>query len=311
MTRFSDLPPELRFQIWDFALKQEAHDRLLIVFEYYYFSHLLLFRHNASSFLSVNRESRNRAQAFYSAKLPVYEIPKGQLEQYLKPLNRPYTIDEGLQPKGALYISLQWDIFVTSPDNDAVLSDIEAKQDGSFFGTRQGSLMTTCHYITRRLPDKITSRISNVACVHRTSPWRYPEVNRGYDFIYARQIPHSISPSSVLHLWSVFDFRAIKNYQKLGLTGAGMESFIFNVVELGGRGFYEFRDMVVYPNEKIPGAWVLIDPGELQKQNRKVPEPELELKPYEDFCDWVTTKQIKGYEIPNSRGLDEPTESPT
>ncbi|KAI2469940.1 hypothetical protein F4781DRAFT_200313 [Annulohypoxylon bovei var. microspora] len=315
MITFADLCPELRLRIWDLALQQEAHDRLLIVYQEYRCGRLniLPLKHNASPFLSVNYESRNRAQAFYSIKLPIYEI----LEVSCKPAHDGLeartpgflAIERGLNPKGTLYISPQWDVFVIILNKDSVYSH----RDENFLGTGQDQRIVPFQYITADIPYGVTGKICNVACVQEEELnssgylWAYSKDEKKCKRLLSARTPHTISSSNTYRLWKVDCFGGIENYQYLCLNRAEVDIFVFNVIEHGGRGSYDFRKMVIYPNEPVPGAWVLFDLGELQKQNRKIPEPELKLKPrymfIEDIPAWHTTLQFESCESSDFWGI--------
>ncbi|KAI1095952.1 hypothetical protein F5B19DRAFT_439674 [Rostrohypoxylon terebratum] len=310
MAKFSALPPELRFRIWDFALHQEAHDRLVIaVQECNYMSpNLVPLKHHASPFLSVNYESRKKAQAFYSVKLAVYEAPKIGFEEFVDNLSQPecpklrsdyfHDIGTDLDPKGVLYISPQWDIFVLVHDFTAIYTYILA-------GQMRGSLSR--HHITKRVRYEVRDEISNIACIRDeereigsvVSDWLYTGPEE-YISLRLTQIPHTIFPRDVYDFWNLHVFQRIKSYQYLYLTKVELKVFMFNVMKHGGRGSYDFRDMAVCLSDAAPGLWVLFDRGELRSQNREMPDSELKLKPFtpDAFKEnaWNTIKQIENYE---------------
>ncbi|KAI0899616.1 hypothetical protein F4806DRAFT_259392 [Annulohypoxylon nitens] len=309
MTKFSALPPELRLRIWDFALHQEAHDRLLIALQEDRFSipYLVPLKHHASPLLSVNYESRKKAQTFYSIKLAVYETPEIGFEEYVygfvqseSPKLRPgyfRKIETDPNPKGTLYISPQWDIFVIVSGLDAIYPYILA-------GQMRG--LPSCRYITYDLYDLKDTEISNVACIldqeQRIGSTTYELFYTGpeeYTPLKLTQIPHTIFPADAYNLWVLHTFRRIKNYQYLRLSKAELKTFIFNVMKHGGRGSYNFRDMAVGLSDSVLRLWVLFDRGELQKQNREMSGSELKLKPIPLLRvgeAWNTIKQIENYE---------------
>ncbi|KAI0160779.1 hypothetical protein GGR57DRAFT_519668 [Xylariaceae sp. FL1272] len=70
-TPFKLLPPELRLEVWEAALDEEAVNRLPVLLD----TRIFPVKKLISPLLSVNVESRACALAFYDTKLTVYRLP--------------------------------------------------------------------------------------------------------------------------------------------------------------------------------------------------------------------------------------------
>jgi hypothetical protein len=70
---FNALPPELRMEIWAFAVRDAARRRLVVEQNYQIFPTLNLV---ASPFFSINTESRDAARSVYCVRLAVYRQMK-------------------------------------------------------------------------------------------------------------------------------------------------------------------------------------------------------------------------------------------
>lgn len=322
MAKFSALPPELRLRIWDFALQQEAHDRLIIILQRDPWSlpHVVPLKHHASPLLSVNYESRNRTLAFYSIRLAVYGAPKASettREQFIKTFHRydplksidDYfsTMERSSNLKGTLYISPQWDVFVVFPDLSVIFTYLLAEPNEESSDIRQNSQLLSRRYVTTSISHTHVEEINSVACVadqereigSKFSHPVYEEEEEETNTVEITQLPNTIFPDDVFESWSLPIFRKIKNYLYLRLTKAEMKDFIPNMIQYSGRGSYNFRDMAICLYDRAPELWVLFDRGELQKQDGEVSGPELKLKAFTymgDYLTWSTRKQIEGYE---------------
>ncbi|CAJ2510147.1 Uu.00g060470.m01.CDS01 [Anthostomella pinea] len=111
-TVFQDLPTELRLGVWRQALHEEAKKRNILIRQADDHIQVVPSKKLVSTFLLVNRESRESAQRFYSTKLGfiVPEKPgfrdKHHLVAYFGNFN------EEMLTNGALYCSLSHDLFV-------------------------------------------------------------------------------------------------------------------------------------------------------------------------------------------------------
>ncbi|KAI1381504.1 hypothetical protein F4677DRAFT_440718 [Hypoxylon crocopeplum] len=104
--RFSELPVELRLQIWEEALHRE---RLVLVSDRS--RTVCPMRKLVSPLLAVNRESRRVAKAFYNLTLDVHRISD---QQKLDQPSHVTSQDPVQGPSaGILYLSLDWDIFTS------------------------------------------------------------------------------------------------------------------------------------------------------------------------------------------------------
>ncbi len=119
---FSKLPAELRLVIWTWALIGEAGDRLVFLEK----NSLRIIQpgHLVSPLLSVSRESRGQAMAFYEVRLEVCQLPEwvfnpfhsflgghGRLTQ--DAVDEALTVQRSPQPVlGAFYISAVRDVFL-------------------------------------------------------------------------------------------------------------------------------------------------------------------------------------------------------
>ncbi|KAI0387601.1 hypothetical protein F5Y04DRAFT_240593 [Hypomontagnella monticulosa] len=127
MDRFAYLPTELRYYIWDHALRREARDRLLVVCRTRgsHSNHLFPLRRHASPLLSVSYESRCRALEFYSLKLKVYSA---ELIQYPDRWYH-YHFRTTSVTTGYMYVNPQWDYFIGIESTD-IVSNLRASLRG-------------------------------------------------------------------------------------------------------------------------------------------------------------------------------------
>ncbi|KAK8133282.1 hypothetical protein PG999_001455 [Apiospora kogelbergensis] len=74
---FPRLPSELRQDIWELTLQEEARSRPGVLFHETH-HRVMPFKYLVSPVLSVNREARSAALRFYDVKLPVWpHLEKG------------------------------------------------------------------------------------------------------------------------------------------------------------------------------------------------------------------------------------------
>lgn len=124
--KLSCLPVELRSKIWRYALMEEARNRLVFIEQS---SLRLVFPfHLVSPFLTVNRESRQEAKAFYELKLEILEMPqKVEIpDDHLHlPFRFQYAVMHNIMKEfnynykvlGAIYVSPTQDVFVQKPQS--------------------------------------------------------------------------------------------------------------------------------------------------------------------------------------------------
>ncbi|TGJ85396.1 hypothetical protein E0Z10_g3345 [Xylaria hypoxylon] len=100
---FDRLPPELRLEIWDFAVLANARRRRVVEQNFQVYPTLDLV---ASPFFSVNTESRETARSFYPVRLEVYRrIPRDRAQS--EDVSRPSDY------KGFVYLSPELDDIVS------------------------------------------------------------------------------------------------------------------------------------------------------------------------------------------------------
>ncbi|KAI0152908.1 hypothetical protein GGR57DRAFT_469452 [Xylariaceae sp. FL1272] len=76
--KFSLLPAELRLDIWEEAVREEATNRLVILID----TRVVPIKKLISPLLSVNRESRTRALKMYDTKLNIYRLPSPKPDRH-------------------------------------------------------------------------------------------------------------------------------------------------------------------------------------------------------------------------------------
>ncbi|KAI1461459.1 hypothetical protein F4805DRAFT_283671 [Annulohypoxylon moriforme] len=307
MDKFPHLPPELRHYIWDFALRQEAHDNIFILCPLESSNRgprILPLKYQASPLLSVNYESRKRALAFYSVKLDVFKTPgaPGGLAGTSDLTKRWWFHDLGQvdDPRGTLYISPQWNTLALFEDNEPLFAHIRTKFSECPV-IMKGWKLEPFKFVTQNIPFSVTEKISNVACVlyrrRETKVERLPLLEGKNKEYLSPIIPYAIEPVDVGIQWKIRMFSNIKNYRCLSLDEAGTENFVDELTEHGGRSSYRFRDLVVNVDDSTPGSWNLIDPDQLQRRNGNRSRPELRLKPYDKSKGlWQTRGQVEGYD---------------
>ncbi|KAI4869061.1 hypothetical protein F4820DRAFT_464628 [Hypoxylon rubiginosum] len=140
--RFSDLPTELRLLVWDAALHQET--RLVIIYSYR--RTVIPVKQLISPLLTVNRESRQVAKAFYTDTLNVYR----------NRISSTYSHDPTDKFAGVLHFSFDRDIFVKGEDDQDNLKCV-----GHDFGEAQ----TPCYYDTEPIRDEDCGRVQRLLLV--------------------------------------------------------------------------------------------------------------------------------------------------
>ncbi|KAI1325908.1 hypothetical protein F5Y16DRAFT_400935 [Xylariaceae sp. FL0255] len=117
---FKRLVPELRDMIWDYALLAESETRIVLVQDYaIHQGGIQVTKHLLSSFLLVNKESRERAKHFYSDAIDVYEQD---------------LTGEDIVSVGKLYVSRIHDIFLNALEPVPNLGRLHAA-NGKFYTT--------------------------------------------------------------------------------------------------------------------------------------------------------------------------------
>ncbi|KAI1449498.1 hypothetical protein F5Y02DRAFT_428803 [Annulohypoxylon stygium] len=105
-TTFSSLPTELRWQIWEDALYQETKNQTMVIQR---FDFVFPTQRHVSPLLATNRESRERAKAFYNFVLDVTVI---------SPIRPPPRFSDRLiclgQPAGVLRLNIERTTFIIS-----------------------------------------------------------------------------------------------------------------------------------------------------------------------------------------------------
>ncbi|KAI1188382.1 hypothetical protein F5B17DRAFT_395728 [Nemania serpens] len=142
----NQLPPELRLEIWSFAIQADARRRRVVEQNFQVFPTLDL---AASPFLSVNFESREAARAFYPVRLEVYRrAPEGEAQAQ----SQAQVQSEGpFRPsdyRGLIYLSPALDDIV-SVYRQAALYDSELALERS-----ERSRMTAWHHGTRPMSEE-------------------------------------------------------------------------------------------------------------------------------------------------------------
>ncbi|KAI2636989.1 hypothetical protein GGS26DRAFT_546727 [Hypomontagnella submonticulosa] len=128
MDKFANLPPELRYIIWDLALQQEARDRLIVVCRIGS-PRFFPLKHHASPLLSVCRESRYLAERFYSLKLNVYEAQLTDYSYQPSYRHHQYGFKTRGVLRGCMYVSSKWDFFISIESTD-IVTNIRARLGG-------------------------------------------------------------------------------------------------------------------------------------------------------------------------------------
>ncbi|KAI0116509.1 hypothetical protein GGR51DRAFT_320558 [Nemania sp. FL0031] len=141
---FNQLPPELRLEIWRFALQADARRRRVVEQNFQVFPTLDLV---ASPFFSVNTESREEARAFYSVRLEVYR----RVSESGEPPSIEY-VPQSLDYRGLIYLSPEVDDMV-SMYRRAALYDSELSLERS-----ERSKMTAWRHRTKPM-DEETRRL--------------------------------------------------------------------------------------------------------------------------------------------------------
>ncbi|KAK6957867.1 hypothetical protein Daesc_000656 [Daldinia eschscholtzii] len=284
MATFASLPVELRLEIWDLALHQEARDRLLIIGQTNNASItnesplcLLPLKHHVSPLLSINSESRCQAKAFYTVKLDVYEVPRlskseighhGKCSYQVQYINK--IVETASIVKGSIYLSPQYDFFVSvrGVDTFPYLQEDKKQQE-------EENQEKTRHYITARIPPEVAMKVRNVVCVQKNLDrdddfydWWWTDTYME-NLLYNREElvrflcvppyrPRLYGPVYVKYLWRASDFKQIQNYLHLWLPQEELEGFVSSVIENRGRGSYNFRKWELHPADRIPKL-VLLD----------------------------------------------------
>ncbi|KAI1127602.1 hypothetical protein F5Y10DRAFT_242579 [Nemania abortiva] len=136
---FNQLPPELRLEIWRFAVRADARRRRVVEQNFQVFPTLGLL---PSPFFSVNTESRETALAFYSVHLEVYrQVPESGGPPSVEDVPRP------LDYRGLIYLSPEVDDMV-SVYRRAALYDSELSLERS-----ERSRMTALYHRTRPMSE--------------------------------------------------------------------------------------------------------------------------------------------------------------
>ncbi|KAI1470818.1 uncharacterized protein F4812DRAFT_279989 [Daldinia caldariorum] len=297
MATFASLPVELRLEIWNLALHQEAHDRLLIISQTSNIPItnetplcLLPLKHHASPLLSVNSESRGEAKAFYTVKLDVYEVPRLSKEditsrnkcscqaQYINKI-----VENASVVKGSIYLSPQYDFFVSvrgvdtlpylQEDKKTVVDKKEEQQQQE--EEEKENQEKNSRYITARIPAEVAAQVRNVVCVQKNLDrdddfydWWWTDTYMD-NLLYNREElvrflwvppyrPRLYGPVYVRYLWRASDFKHIQNYLHLWLPQDELDGFVDGVVRNRGRGEYSFRKWQLDPANRIPKL-VLLD----------------------------------------------------
>ncbi|KAI0848104.1 hypothetical protein F5Y00DRAFT_98405 [Daldinia vernicosa] len=297
MATFASLPAELRLEIWDLALHQEARDRLLIIGQTKNAPItnesplcLLPLKHHASPLLSVNSESRYQAKAFYTAKLDVYEVPRLSKEDINRNSKSSYQvqyINKAIQTasvvKGSIYLSPRYDFFVSIRGIDTFPYLGEEKKE-ELLDKQQENQEAPRHYITAKIPPEIAMKVRNVVCIQKNLDrdddfydWWWTDTYME-NLLYNREElvrylcvppfrPRLYGPVYVKYLWRASDFKQIQNYLHLWLPQEELESFVSNVIKNRGRGSYNFREWSLHPHNRIPKLVLLDLEEDAQKQD--------------------------------------------
>lgn len=113
---FPRLPLELRALIWKEALREEVKTRRVIVDPTCF--RVLPRRDLVSTFLSVSRESRREAKAFYNTKVDVYRLPPQPMGEHDSAkafqgtkLGMETHIEELGHHEGCIHVSPRFDLF--------------------------------------------------------------------------------------------------------------------------------------------------------------------------------------------------------
>ncbi|KAI1198567.1 hypothetical protein F5X97DRAFT_298875 [Nemania serpens] len=149
---FDQLPPELRLEVWSFAIQADARRRRVVEQNFQVFPTLDL---AAPPFLSVNVESREAARAFYPVRLEVYRrIPESESERQALALAlaRPEGPFRPSDYRGLVYLSPALDDMV-SVYRRAALYDSELALERS-----ERSRLTACRHGTRPMSEETRRR---------------------------------------------------------------------------------------------------------------------------------------------------------
>ncbi|KAI2619967.1 hypothetical protein GGR54DRAFT_110139 [Hypoxylon sp. NC1633] len=283
MASFAALSVELRYMIWDLALHQEAYDRLILLCQPVKGkpAHVVPLKHNASPLLAVSYESRERAKAFYTARLGVYEAgpPPAPPQQpvFWEGVVHFSQLSDSLEAtskcRGAIYVSPKWDHFVTSSDLDTKL----LWQCTALDRKSQTWTLGPCRYVTAGMDPKAARAIRNVVCLQMRPDTAYRWADTWYDDEDKEKYVPGISPPTphmwrgghVSDLWRTWTLERIQNYYQIWLTREELAEFVPNLNKNRGRGSYDIRRWVIYLNEYPRYLnWALFDFAELQRQNR-------------------------------------------
>ncbi|KAI1411708.1 hypothetical protein F5Y13DRAFT_53789 [Hypoxylon sp. FL1857] len=142
--RFTELPAELRLQIWETALYQETEKRFVVVD----FMERVVYpmRRLISPLLTVSSESRETAEAFFNLTLDVHRVPNPKVRLWPRK-----EIATG-PSSGKLYLNLDRDLFVTGPLWE------ECRYSINLTGDRK----IVCNYDTKPISSEDCNRVQRV-----------------------------------------------------------------------------------------------------------------------------------------------------
>ncbi|KAL7624379.1 hypothetical protein AAE478_005943 [Parahypoxylon ruwenzoriense] len=155
--RFSDLPTELRLEVWEAALRRESERRLVVVDNLT--RGIALMKQLVSPFLTVNRESRAAAKAFYTIALDV------RLRSHQRSLFGSRRRESSFA--GIVHLSADRDLFVKGLG----WTTYSLRQNG-----RAPCFETVCNFETEPLSDDNCRRVQRILAIGRrfpTYPHRY------------------------------------------------------------------------------------------------------------------------------------------
>ncbi|KAI2473384.1 hypothetical protein F4781DRAFT_189784 [Annulohypoxylon bovei var. microspora] len=257
---FAYLPTELRLQIWEDVLKQETEKRLVVIdLEH---GSVYPMKRLISPLLTVNRESRELAKAFYNFVIDVYRKTDSHKRHWLTD-HKKYPLGPSA---GILHLNVDRDIFVKGP----------MYFPGGWFGDYPSSagFKILFNFHTKPMNGKDRDRVQRTLAVGYSSA--YSEEYDNTVLIYDYDLIYELSPVSRLKglprtRW-LFS-RATECFKiNLGLWyfeegDIAMDDFerpdlsIRTIIELGGEDVFELPGIkthmlhFILSQEQLQGTW--------------------------------------------------------